>query len=399
MKVTAIIAEYNPFHNGHAHMIKKLRENGTTHVVAIMGGNFGQRGMPSAFNKYARAHAAVCSGADLVVELPVAYAVATAERFAKGGVYLADAMGCVDELAFGAENADLEKLEIVAGCLESHVLYERIKSDLKTGITFAKARERQITNLLGEEYGGIIKEPNNILAVEYLKALRSGKSGLRPAVVKREFAQHSSEEIVTDGFASATAIRQMLAEKNETYAVYMPSSAAKILEKEITKGFAYSPTNTQHAMLAVLKRLTKAEIAALPDISEGIENRIFVAIQAKRSITEIEENIKTKRYTLSRIRRILICAFLGITREDAAVLPPYIKTLAFNEKGREVLATARQTAALPVEETLKKLELKGKNSARFVQLENRAAQLYNLCMENTTDYESEYGRLAVRVLG
>lgn len=398
MKITAIIAEYNPFHNGHAHMINKLRQGGTTHVVAVMGGNFSQRGKPAAFNKYARAKAAVAAGADLVIELPVAYSVASAERFALGGVHLAGALGCVDELAFGAETQSLTKLEAIADCLESAGFYENIKQKLKSGQTFAKAREQQVAVLLGEEYGNILKEPNNILAVEYLKALQSLKSGLRPVVVKREFAQHGSGEVITNGFASATAIRKMLEENNPNFNLYVPKASAQILEEEIKQGYVYSAPKAEHAALAVLKRLTKEEIAALPDISEGIENRIFAAICEEHTIAQIEQRIKTKRYTLSRIRRILLCAYLGITERDTAVLPPYIKILAFNPSGQEVLALARNTAKLPVGETLKKLELQNEVCAKFAILEHRAHRLYSLCMENTSGYENEYGRPAVRVL-
>ena len=378
MKIVGLVAEYNPYHNGHQYMVAKCREEGATHVVAIMSGNFVQRGSVAIMDKRARAKAALLDGVDLVIELPVPWAVSTAELFAKGGLSILQGLGCVDALAFGCETADKEMLQKAADAVCDIKVHEQIKEELTGGITYAVARENAVRKLYGDEIADIISKPNNILAVEYLKAMRSLGSNFDIMPILRRGAEHDS--LKENGeFSSASALRIMLERGDERAFEYMPEPSVSEFKRLQKVGRApVAIDDSERAILSRLRMLTVDEIKEAPDISEGLENRIYNAIQSATSLEELYSIVKTKRYTHSRIRRIITSLYLGIAPGDALHKVPYIRVLGFNDRGREILKEAKNNASMPIiMKSSQSYELPEYGKHIF-DLECKATNLYNL---------------------
>ena len=390
MKVTGIVAEYNPFHNGHKYMVEKCRESGATHVVAVMSGNFVQRGSVAIMDKRARAAAALGSGVDLVVELPVCFAVSTAELFARGGVSVLNALGCVDALGFGAECDDAELLSKAADAVCDIRVHEIIKRELEGGISYPRARENAVLEVFGEEISAVLSQPNNILGVEYIKALKGLGSDIKPEPVLRQGAAHDS--LKENGeFASASALRILLERGDEAAYEFMPRASVKEFER--LKAVGRAPAcfdESERAILSRLRMLSIADIKNAPDVSEGLENRIYNAIQTATSLEELYDIIKTKRYTHSRIRRIITALYLGIKPEDAKLQVPYIRVLGFNERGREILKIAKETAKLPVIMKSAGFTTLSDEAKHVFELECKATNLYNLSTPRILPCGTEY---------
>ena len=377
-KVAGIIAEYNPFHNGHKYMVNKCRENGATHVVAVMSGNFVQRGSVAIMDKRSRARAALKGGVDLVIELPVSWAVGSAEAFARGGISLLDSLGCVDVLNFGAECDDAELLKKAAQAVCDKRVDALIVEELQGGISYPRARENAVRVVYGNEIADVIGKPNNILAVEYIKALNAMNSNISPEPILRRGAQHDS--LKENGeFSSASALRILLERENRRAYEYMPMESVAEFEKLKSVGRAPACADeSERAILSRLRLLTVEDIKKAPDVSEGLENRIYNAIQTATSIEELYDIIKTKRYTHSRIRRIVTALYLGITPEDSKVEMPYIRVLGFNDRGREILKDIKDTAKLPVIMKASQFEALSPEAQHIFDIECKATNLYNL---------------------
>ena len=287
MKISAVISEFNPFHLGHQYLINKIRENGTTHIVAVMSGNFVQRGEPAMFSKWSRAKMALTSGVDLVIEIPVAMSVSTAQRYAYKGIEIVNSLGCVDALCFGSECGDTKALEIVSDALLENHIFDDIKSYLSRGMTYAKARECAIDERLGLGFKGIVCQPNNILAIEYIKAIKQMKCEFSFETISRVGAQHDSKNRSGDGIVSASLIRDFV-KKNIEICGYVPSESEKIILRETELGNAPADIlNVERAVLAKMRSLDVQDILNLPDISEGIEHRILNAVKDARSIDDL----------------------------------------------------------------------------------------------------------------
>lgn len=382
MKISAIICEYNPFHNGHKYQIEQIYKNGTTHIVAIMSGNFTQRGTSSVVSKHIKAEIALKNGCDLVIELPTPYSVANAEKFALGAVFLANSLNCVDFLSFGCENNDLYSLKKVAEISNSSEVIKATKELLEQGISFVNARCKAVKMLFGDDLANLISTPNNILAVEYIKSLSQLNSKITPMPVLRKCCQHNSNFNVKN-FASSTLLREMLFKNDKNIKNFMPKSAYEILNREVEKGFAPAQIlNCERAFLAKLRRMKPTDFLKIADVAEGLENKIYKAVQNSVSIEKVYAQIKSKRYTQVRIQRILMSAFLGINKEIFNFLPPYIKILGFNEKGKEILKIAKNKSALPiVTKTSDIKKLKNSEAATaFFEIESLAFDLYNLML-------------------
>ena len=388
MKVSGIVCEYNPFHNGHLYHIRRTRENGATHVVAVMSGNFVQRGDVAVIDKLERARLAVRSGADLVIELPVQYCLASAENFASGAVYLLDSLGAVDELSFGSECGDTEKLlkamETVDNAALTHA--EEIRSIMEKGYTYPRALN-SVVNGYDEEAAAIIAEPNNTLAVEYLRALKKFGSHMKPFTVKRINAPHDCGE-TENGFASASNIRDMIG-RGAPVDEFMTPEWAEAVKTAVSKGEIASLNRLERVMLYKLRSSTIEEIEQICDVGQGLEHRIYGARMAG-SIDELLFTVKTKRYTMARIRRIMLDLLIGVTKEDMKQLPPYGRILAFNERGREVLARAKDKAKIPFASSIAKLSQLSDTAERFAELEIRASDIYGLALETVTSAEKDY---------
>ncbi len=342
MTIASLICEWNPFHSGHEYLLRKMREQGAEGIVACMSGNFTQRGEPAIYEKQIRASIAVRGGADLVIELPVTYACAGAERFAWGGVYLLQALGCVDQLWFGSECGDLTLLQQTASAQNDRNVQERIRQSLGNPSSFAALREGAVREVYGDEIAGVLREPNNILAVEYLRALMTLHSDIKPFTLRRIGSGHDSGR--ADGnIASASLIRELI-RSGQDYRAYVPDFAVT----ESTEDYRQSALRWESAMYYRLKTMTPQEYACLPEMSEGLENRLYKAAQCGGSVEEILSYAKCKRYPLARLRRALLHAFLQLTKDDFLPLPPYIGVLAFNQTGQNILRQMKRSAVLPV---------------------------------------------------
>ncbi len=328
MKTIGIVAEYNPFHRGHKKQVDYIRavHGPDTAIVAIMSGNFVQRGAPAVFDKWERSEAAVRSGVNLVVELPITYAVASAERFAQGAVRCLDGLGIVDGLCFGSESGDLDGILSMAKALSNPEIHEKIRAALETGVSYATARSMA----LGHE----LKAPNDILAVEYCKALRTIQSKMKPMTLTREGCYHS--QTADRDNPSATAIRSLIA-KGEPWQDFVPVAP---------KGPIYLPQAGQRAVLARLAGIS--DFSWVPYGSEGLHYKLEKAVRTCGSVEEIAQAVKSKRYARSRIDRMILAAYLGITAQNMQEEAPYVRALAFDGVGRKLVKSARLGGTMPL---------------------------------------------------
>lgn len=321
----AVICEFNPFHNGHKYLLEKARSKTGGGVIAVMSGAFTQRGEVALCSKFERAKTALQNGADLVAELPAAFAVANAERFAKGGVETAKLFGCADHLAFGCESDDLALLTQAAFARDDAEVNKLISRRMDEGDYFPKANEYAVREVLGDEVADILKSPNNILAAEYIRALRG--SGIKPLPVKRKGAGHDSET-VSENIASASYIRKLIRGGKDATG-FVPG-----LPAEIT-----FPENLDRPALYRLRNMTPGELRLLPDVGEGLENRILSAARESSNLEQLIESVKTKRYTRARICRIIACALIGITDELQQKNIAHARVLGFTPEGEKMLRT------------------------------------------------------------
>lgn len=369
MHIAGIIAEYNPFHNGHKWLIERARESGATHIVAVMSGNFVQRGEPALFHHAVRTKAALEGGADLVLQLPVPYAVSGAQGFARAGVEILDSFGC-DSLVFGSECGSGKAVSDTAKAVYSDELKPLLADELKKGISFAAARENAL-RAINEEYADIIRHPNNILGVEYAAAIQRKGSRMEIRTFMRTGAGHDSA-VSDGGIASASLIRERITSGGE-WESFVP-------DRNVYGGEFADVSAVEKAMLYRMRTLSAKEIAEAPDISEGIENRIYSAARQATSVQELYDLAKTKRYSHARIRRIVLCCFLGITAEDAHTPVPYIRATGFNSKGAELLKNCR--SSLPVITKAADVSALGDGAQRIFESECRAGDIYSLCFSN-----------------
>lgn len=344
MKVCGIICEYNPFHNGHKYQIDILKQNyGFDAVVCLMSGNYTQCGDIAIFDKNIRTRAALKCGADLVLELPAIHAMQTAEVFARNAVYILSESGIIDYLAFGAEYADTSILKKIAELLafEPARFKDALKSELDFGKPFFTARAVAVERMLGKSAAEIIAEPNNILAVEYIKSLLRFESGIEPVAVKRVYSEHNDNNISGE-ISSATAVRDALYSGDDRAYDALPQNLIRLYKN----ADIHNIENLNAAIISKIMLSNPKNLKDISDIGEGLENKLISAACASHSFFELCENIKSKRYAHSRIRRIVLSAFLDITKKDAATPPQYIKILDFNDTGRELLHRAKKASAL-----------------------------------------------------
>lgn len=389
--VAGIVAEYNPFHNGHLHQIETTRQAGATHIVAVMSGNFVQRGGCACAQKFVRANAAVACGVDLVLELPVAYAMATAERFSYGALSILGKLGCVDVLSFGSECGEVELLIKAAHAVLSPYCSEYTKTLLAQGITYARARQKSVEKLYGMEVANVLSSPNNTLAVEYLRQIILQNLKIVPYAVVRKGAEHDSTAPMGQ-IASASLLRNLLdLESVESLSPFVPSAAMNIYRSAATNGLLPFGTHSLNtAVLSSLRTMNESDFADLPDISEGLDHRVFNAVRRAVSFDELLAEVKTKRYPLARIRRLIWNAYLRTPAHMFQTPPPYARVLAFNKKGKELLSEIVHAGAIPVSHSLAKLEQINPTCAEYAQLESKATDLFVLGLPTIQPCGSEY---------
>ena len=388
MKISGIICEYNPIHNGHLYHIQKTRQNGATHIVAVMSGNFVQRGDVALINKFERAKTAVKCGADLVIELPVAYAMSNAETFARGAVYLLDSLGCVNEISFGSECGSLEKLQAAAQASRICSQNPELKELLENGMPYPAA----IISLVEKYYkrvADIFKGANNVLAVEYLKAIENLNSSIKPFTVKRMSVGHDQMGEFGN-FASASYIRNLVLEQNFTsFENMLPPYSRAMISNALKTGNIADINNLERVIIYAMRMIDRDTLADVPDVGQGLEYRIIKA-STENSLENMMKYIKTKRYPMSRIRRILLSALIGIRKSDLDILPPYGRILAVNDRGTDILAEAKGKAAIPFATSLSKLGELDENCKRYSELEAFATDIYSLATTEIQPTETDY---------
>ena len=375
MRAAGLIAEFNPFHAGHARLIAQMRASGADCVVAVMSGNFVQRGEPAILGDRRRAETALRCGVDLVLQLPVPYALSGAQRFARAGVTLLAALGCVETLWFGSECGDPALLRRAAALTEDAAIRPALRKGLDQGLPFAAAREAAVRSV-DPAVADVLQCPNNNLAVEYLHALAETGCTMTPHTVKRTGAAHDAPDPAA-GEASASAIRALLT-AGEDWRPYLPPEAAAVLQAAIEAGEApVTPSAFDGIALAML-RLTPALTADAPDCSEGIERRLAAAARDAASVESLLALAKTKRYPLARLRRLLWASLIGITEADAACPAQYLRPLGFTAAGAALLAETRGKTSLPLLAKPAELAALAPQAQRQFALECRAGDLYAL---------------------
>ncbi len=414
MNAVGIVAEYNPFHTGHGHQISETRRKlgEDTPIVVAMSGNWVQQADCAIYDKWTRAKLAIMGGADLIIELPTPYATASAEAFCRGAVDILAATGVVTHLSFGSEGGDVKGLQAVAKCIDHPELTHHLRHHLDGGMSFPVARQMAVEDMIGEG-GELLKKPNNTLGIEYLRAISAREYDIIPVTVLRRGGAHNSVPVLhSDGeegcvpleqynlpeFTSATDLRfRLLEEENWDYlSRYLPKGGLELLQ---SVPHMTQLSRIERAMLAKVRTMSIQDWASLPDSGEeeGLPQRLEKAAKSAKSMEEFFEMAKTKRYTHARLRRLAMWAFLGIQRDQRPERPPYLRVLAFNGRGRQLLKEMKERATLPILTKTAQWESLPPEGRQMFQLECRCTDLYTLCMEQVGNVGMEYTQSACYV--
>lgn len=401
MKVVGIAAEYNPLHYGHLYHLQSARSvTGADCVVIVMSGNYTQRGEPAVVNKWARAEMALLAGADLVIELPVAYAMGSAEYFAFGAVRLLDSLGAVDFMCFGSESGDIEGLQAIASILadEPEEYKPLLKDQLSAGLSFPAARQKALSAYLRGKFGKdrltrLMKSSNDILGVEYLKALIRLGSKIQPVTINRIGSSYNSTEL-SGKFSSATSIRKIISVNQWWYAKKlikssMPTESLSVLEREIDLGRGpVFPSGFGSTIISLIRRTSAEELRKLPYMEAGLENRIRLAAEKSGTYEELVNSIATRRYTATRVQRILFSLLIGLDSGKFGHFnsiggPAYIRILGFNNTGRKLLSSIRGKTMLPlITKTADFINSDIPGVSEMLELESDATNQYVMGYEN-----------------
>ena len=393
-KRIGIIAEYNPFHNGHLYQIQKAKElTGADTVITVMSGNFTQRGDTSLINKFEKAKIALQNEVDMVIELPTIYSISSAENFALGGVKILNEIGNIDYLVFGIEEENLEKLQAIADVLvnEDDEFKRNIKEELDKGNSYPKAREIVLKKVLSSEnVENIMQKPNNILAIEYLKALKTTNSKIKPFAIKRKNTMHNDENI-NENYASGTYIRKLFIENNfnEIKKVVPKYTYERLLELKNQGTYVSSINDFSDIVIYKIRTMTKEEISQIADVNEGLENSIKLASTTCKTIDEIIDKVSTKRYTKTRISRILTYILLDITKsemEQSKNANQYIRVLGINKKCEGILKTINNNKLIT---SLKKFE-ENNGENQLLNIDKKATEIYTIKYQKSVQANLDY---------
>lgn len=350
MEITGIIAEYNPFHNGHLYQIHKIKEQSDSLIIAVISGSFTQRGEAAIFDKWQRAKAAVKSGCDIVLELPFAFACRSAQDFARGGVTLLNRLGIVNQLVFGAECTDLSILPNIALQLDDKAFQEKLHAHIANGLSYAQAISAALDS--DSEIAMLIKQPNNILAIEYLRSLHLLNAHIHPLLIPRQGAGYHEEEI-KGSLASATAIRHALyrVENLSELKAVLPPASQELTSQNLTSQL---PKMNRLYLPLQAKLLTSnlSDLQKIYGINEGLENRILDHTKTADNWQELIQAVTTKRYPASRIARTLLYLLMGIDKDSIALFdqtgPLYARLLAVSSQGKTILREIKAQSSLPL---------------------------------------------------
>lgn len=388
MKVTGIIAEYNPFHNGHLYQLTKAKElSGADYAIIVMSGSFVQRGTPAIFNKYLRTEAALRAGADLVLELPVCFSTGSAEYFSDGAVAMLNSTGITDFLCFGSEDGCIEPICDTAEAFlhETDFFKASLKEALKEGVSYPKARALA----LSKEYPALTLDcslPNNLLGIEYCKSLKKMNSRINPLTIKRHASEHNSDALNGSGFCSASALRNIINEQAvsalQHISEYIPGTLAELYTTVLSSGAYISPDDLSD-LIAYKLTFTDKAFSSYLDVSEELANRIENVIDTPYSFSELCTTLKTKELTMTRIQRALLHILLNITTEETENIralgsAPYLRILGFRKSSAPLLKALRNNSSAPVIQSLAS-DMKKLSSAEKDMLSKdiNAAHIYN----------------------
>ena len=379
MKIIGIVAEYNPFHLGHSYHLNKARETiQPDGVIAVLSGNFLQRGEPAFVDKWARTQMALKGGIDLVLELPTVFACRSAFWFATGAIKTLESTGIVSHLAFGAETNNLSILAEMANLLntEPPEFKNFLAKYLNQGLSYPQARNLALESLSNNIK--VLGTPNNILAIAYLRSLQMIESQIEPVLIKRKGNYHSSN--IEEGFMSASAIRHNIANDGIIWQDHVPLTTKVLLEEQIAQGKApVYPYNFSESILAIIRRSSPDELKNIIEMEEGLENRVFQVAQNATSLNELIAKLKTKRYTQTRIQRLITHILINFKQDFVFNEPQYLRVLGFNNKGKEMLKLIKAKSQLPIITKFahgqKKISPPGQ---KMLELEIRSTDIYAL---------------------
>lgn len=387
-----IICEFNPLHFGHKEILKQAKQNAP--VVCVMSGNFVQRGEPAIIDKHSRTLLALKNGADLVIELPLPWACAGAERFSEGAVFLLNSLGLEGSLIFGSECGDVSLLEKTADILLSNEFKLALSVELKNKKnSFASVRELVLSHHFGAEYGKIVQSSNNILGIEYIKAIKNLSAPIFPITMARIGAGHD-QNAATGEFMSASEIRNLIL-LNSSLTEVLPKTTVDVINNLVASGHApCTILNLERAILAKIRNMSLEEISLLPEISEGIENKLFSAAKKACCLDELYSLVKSKRYSHARIRRMIMHAFLGVS-STLPKYPLYIRILGMTKAGESLIKKAKPT--LPIAARSSDFEKLGGNCLNLFKLEAKADDLYALSSPKIQPCGSDYYKPIIKI--
>lgn len=345
MKISCVISEFNPFHNGHKYLIDKQRESGATHIVAVMSGSFVQRGECALLNKFCRAQSAIANGADLVLEVPAVWACSAAPVFARGGISIVKSMGVADSVFFGSECGDIDLMYKCAQSLLSPEFAEAF-SKYKTDGSYANAVQKAVCETAGEECASLLSSPNNILAVEYVKEIIAQKVDVTAETFSRTGTAHDSNT-PSGNYASASFIRENI-NNPDLLSSLIPDNTLELIENSVKCGDIANMSELKNIIMYRLRTAHTDEIACLPDVSEGLENRIKQAAMTCATLDDVLNSVVCKRYSAPRIRRVFALLLLDIDKKMQSKTPPYIRILGFNSRGGEILKLMKKSCSVPI---------------------------------------------------
>ncbi|MEN8075473.1 nucleotidyltransferase [Clostridioides difficile] len=393
MNITGIITEYNPFHNGHLYHLTEARKNTNADgIICIMSGNFVQRGGPAIIDKWKRTEMALNNGVDLIIELPTFYAVSSAEFFAKGAVSILNSLGIVDNIFFGSECGDINKLiEISQVLVNEDCTYKSIlKKNLDKGLTFAKARENSLIEYLNnDEINDILLSSNNILGIEYVKSILKLNSSIKPMTLKREGSKYNDREL-SSSFSSATSIREALKNNNsiENLVNLIPNESYKIFSKLQEDQYSFVFDEDMFKFIKYKIQTNCINFNNLYEITEGLDNKIMKEINNSNTYDEFILNIKSKRYTYSKISRLLTHIYLGLDDNSfVSINNPtnlYARVLGFNKTGREILSLIKANSTIPLITKVPRF-----TDNPLLKLDIRATAAYSI-LNNKVNPNSDY---------
>lgn len=403
MQITGIISEYNPFHNGHKYLIDEHKKrNPNTHFIAVMSGNFTQRGEAAILNKWQRAQLAIAGGIDLVLELPFVFAVRSAQHFAYGGIDLLNKLGCVNNICFGSENTNKNELMQIVQSFFKPEFSSLFQNNISQGLSYAAAVSKTLSQITNVDEA-ILKAPNTILGIEYLKAMQMLQAPFSVDIIKRKKAQHNDLNY-QNNFASGTAIRHCLYKDNINF-----SELKQVVLQEtfFLLQQAYMQKNLPQEDNLFLSLLSKLRLAKLNDIkkiynvNEGLEFKLLKAATQAKNRQELLDKLKSKRYPLTKLQRMLLYIMLDLTKQQIDKFDKsgalYARVLAFNEKGKYILRQIKEKSALPIiTKTTTYLDSKKRRQEdlttfeEMLSIDTYATELYNLCFNPVHIYGEDF---------